>query len=71
LYGKHGGISQNRRSLPERGKTFDLTLEKQVKIRESLEKAFTLSPFKEILDAVSIKVPPCLQYQDNCALCPL
>jgi hypothetical protein len=50
---------------------FDLTGEKWVRIRESLEKTFTLSHFKEILDAASIKVPLCLQYKDNCALCPL
>jgi hypothetical protein len=50
---------------------FDLTVEKWVRIRESLEKTFTLSHFKEILDAASIKVPLCLQYKDNCALCPL
>jgi hypothetical protein len=41
---------------------FDLILEKQVKIRESLEKAFTLSHFKEILDVASIKALLCLQY---------
>jgi hypothetical protein len=50
---------------------FDLTLEKWVRIRESLEKAFTLSHFKEILDAAVIKVPLCLEYRYNCALCPL
>ena len=56
----------------ERGESaFDLTLEKWVRIRESLEKAFTLTHFKEILDAAVIKVPLCLQYRDNCALCPL
>ena len=50
---------------------FDLAVEKWVRIRESLEKTFTLSHFKEILDAASIKVPLCLQYKDNCPLCPL
>ena len=49
----------------------DLMVEKWLRIRESLEKTFTLSNFKEILDAVSIKVPLCLQYKDNCALCPV
>jgi hypothetical protein len=50
---------------------FDLTLEKWVRIRESLGKAFTLSRFKEILDAAVIKIPLCLEYRDNCVLCPL
>ena len=50
---------------------FDLTLEKWVRIRESLGKAFTLSHFKEILDAAVIKVPLCLEYRDNSVLCPL
>ena len=56
----------------ERGENgFDLTLEKWVRIRESLGKAFTVSHFKAILDAAVIKVPLCLEYRDNCALCPL
>jgi hypothetical protein len=50
---------------------FDLTVEKWVRIREYLEVALSVSHFKEILDAASIKVPLCLQYKDNCALCPL
>ena len=53
---------------------FDLTVGKWVRIRESLEKTFTVSHFKEILDVASIKVPLCLQYKqykDNCALFPL
>jgi len=50
---------------------FDLTLEKWVRIRESLEKAFTLSHFKEILNAAVIKVPLFLEYRDNFVLCPL
>ena len=50
---------------------FDLTLEKWVKIRDSMKNAFTLSHFREILDAAVIKVPLCLEYKDNCAVCPL
>jgi hypothetical protein len=50
---------------------FDLTVEKWVRIQESLEKTFALSHFKEILDAASIKIPLCLEYKDNCVLCPL
>ena len=50
---------------------FDLTLEKWVRIRESLKNALTLSHFKEILEAAVIKVPLCLENQDNCAICPL
>ena len=56
----------------ERGENaFDLTLEKWVKIRESIRNAFTTSHFREILDAAVIKVPLCLEYKDNCAVCPL
>jgi hypothetical protein len=56
----------------ERGENaFDLTLEKWVRIRSSIKNAFTLSHFKEILDAAVIKVPLCLENKDNCAICPL
>ena len=50
---------------------FDLTLEKWVKIRESLKNAFTMSHYREILGAATIKVPLCLENQDNCTVCPL
>lgn len=50
---------------------FDLTLEKWVRIRESLKDALTISHFKEILEAAVIKVPLCLENRDNCAICPL
>jgi len=50
---------------------FDLTVEKWVRIREDLESALSLSEFWEILEAASIKVPLCLEYKDNCAMCPL
>jgi hypothetical protein len=50
---------------------FDLTLEKWVKIRESLKNAFTMSHYREILGAAMVKVPLCLESQDNCAVCPL
>ena len=50
---------------------FDLTVEKWVRIREYLEIALSVSHFREILEAASIKVPLCLEYKDNCAICPL
>jgi hypothetical protein len=50
---------------------FDLTLEKWVKIRESMKNAFTISHYREILGAAMIKVPLCLENHDNCAICPL
>jgi hypothetical protein len=50
---------------------FDLTVEKWVKIRESLEHASTLSHYREILGAVMGKVPLCLENQNNCPICPL
>jgi len=50
---------------------FDLTLEKWVKIRESIKTAFTTSHFDELLEAAAIKVPLCLEHEDNCAICPL
>ena len=50
---------------------FDLTLEKWVRIRDSLKNVLTMSQFREILEAAVIKVPLCLEYQDNCAICPL
>jgi hypothetical protein len=56
----------------ERGENaFDLTLEKWVRIRESLKSACSMPQFREILEAAAIKVPLCLENQDNCALCPL
>jgi len=50
---------------------FDLTLEKWLRIRESLKNAFSVSHYKEILGAAVIKVPLCLENQNNCAVCPL
>jgi hypothetical protein len=50
---------------------FDLSVEKWVTIREYLESALSLPEFREILEAASIKVPLCLEYNDNCAICPL
>jgi hypothetical protein len=50
---------------------FDLTLEKWVKIRESLKDAFSVTHYREILGAAAIKVPLCLENQDNCAKCPI
>ena len=50
---------------------FDLTLEKWVRIRESLKNVLTISHFKEILEAAVIKAPFCLENRDNCAICPL
>jgi len=50
---------------------FDLTLDKWVKIRQSLKSASTIWHFREIMEAAVIKVPLCLEYKDNCAICPL
>ncbi len=50
---------------------FDLTLEKWVRIRRSVENAFALQHFREILDGAVIKVPLCFEYKDNCSICPL
>jgi len=56
----------------ERGENaFDLTLEKWVRIRESLKSASTMPQLREIMGAAAIKVPLCLEYKDNCAICPL
>jgi hypothetical protein len=50
---------------------FDLTVEKWVRIREFIQSAFTTSQFDEVLQAAALKVPLCLEHQDNCGLCPL
>jgi len=50
---------------------FDLTLEKWVRIRESIKTAFTTSQFDEVLEAAALKVPLCLENQDNCGICSL
>lgn len=50
---------------------FDLTLEKWVRIREFIKTAFATSHFDEVLEAAALKVPLCLQHEDNCGLCPL
>jgi len=50
---------------------FDLTMEKWVRIRESIKTAFSTSHFDEVLEAAALKVPLCLEYQDNCGICPL
>jgi hypothetical protein len=50
---------------------FDLTVEKWMRIREFIQTAFTTSQFDEVLQAAALKVPLCLEHQDNCGLCPL
>ncbi|MFB0507204.1 MAG: hypothetical protein ACETWT_10780 [Thermodesulfobacteriota bacterium] len=50
---------------------FDLTLEKWVRIREFIKTAFTTLQFDEVLEAAALKVPLCLEHEDNCGLCPL
>ena len=50
---------------------FDLTIEKWVRIRKSLKSASAVSHFRKILQATVVKVPFCLETQDNCAICPL
>ncbi|NIS59331.1 MAG: hypothetical protein GTO13_01080, partial [Proteobacteria bacterium] len=50
---------------------FDLTIEKWVRIRKSLKSAFAVSHFRKILQATVVKVPFCLETQDNFASCSL
>jgi hypothetical protein len=50
---------------------FDLTLEKWVRIREFIKTAFSTSQFDDVLEAAALKVPLCLQHEDNCGMCPL
>ncbi len=50
---------------------FDLTLEKWLRIREFIKTAFNTLQFDEVLEAAALKVPLCLEHEDNCGLCPL
>lgn len=52
--------------------SFDLTLEKWIRIRQFLDTASTLGDFKELSQAANIPVPFCYEYQiKDCLGCPL
>jgi len=52
--------------------SFDLTLEKWIRIRQFLDTASTLGDFKELFQAANIPAPFCYEYQiKDCLGCPL
>jgi hypothetical protein len=50
---------------------FDLAIEKWVKIREAIKSSYSLNHFVLIMRGASIKIALCVEYNDNCFLCPL
>jgi len=65
-------IFEMRERYQKKEDPFDLTVEKWIRIRQFLDTASTLSDFKKLLQASTIPVPFCFQYQEkNCLNCPL
>lgn len=65
-------ISEMRERYQKKEDSFDLTLEKWVRIRQFLDTSLTLIDFKKLLDAVAMPIPFCYEYQINdCLGCPL
>lgn len=50
---------------------FDLAIEKWSRIREAVKTAYHLQHFALIIRGASIKVALCVEFKDNCPLCPL
>jgi len=51
---------------------FDLTIEKWIRIRQSVGTASTLTDFRKLSRAANVAVPFCSEYQmKNCLGCPL
>jgi hypothetical protein len=65
-------IQEMRERIQRRDDSFDLTIEKWVRIRKFLETANTLSDFQELLQGAAVAVPFCFEYQiKGCFGCPL
>ncbi|RLB08269.1 MAG: hypothetical protein DRG50_00245 [Deltaproteobacteria bacterium] len=50
---------------------FDLAIEKWVRIKEAIKTAYSLQHFVLIVRGASIKIALCVEFNDNCHLCPL
>lgn len=50
---------------------FDLAVEKWVRIREAIKSSYSLNHFALIMRGASIRIALCVEYNDNCFLCPL
>lgn len=52
--------------------SFDLSVEKWIRIRQFLDTDLTLSDFKELFQAANVPIPFCFEYQTkDCQGCPL
>ncbi len=50
---------------------FDLAIEKWVRIKEAIQSAYNIQHFILIVRGASIKIALCVEFNDNCHLCPL
>lgn len=50
---------------------FEITVDKWKRIRENIETAYSPQQFQDIFESAAFKVPLCMEYEDNCAICPL
>lgn len=65
-------ILEMQEKYQKKENSFDLTLEKWIRIRQFLDTASTLGDFKELSQAANIPVPFCYEYQiKDCLGCPL
>ena len=65
-------ILEMRERYQKKEDSFDLSVEKWIRIRQFLDTALTLSDFKKLFQASTIPVPFCFEYQvKNCLDCPL
>jgi len=50
---------------------FEISIDKWKRIKENVETASTPQHFHNIFESASLKVPLCIEYEDNCSVCPL
>jgi len=50
---------------------FDISVEKWKRIKENVDMAHTPQQFHSILEYAAFKVPLCVEYDNNCSVCPL
>jgi hypothetical protein len=50
---------------------FDLAIEKWARIREAIKSSYSLNHFALIMRGASVRIALCVEYNDNCFLCPL
>jgi len=50
---------------------FAITIDKWKRIQENIKTSYSPQQFHDIFESAAFKVPLCMEYEDNCAICPL